>query len=748
MSNHTKQPNPEANQPRDANDAASLAENILEEEAKRQEELKKKDSDIILPDDLLPGVGEKPLTLKEGVRAGGLQMMLILFFLNVVDEFDRVAIAVLAPDIQKTFNVSDTVLLGVVGFGGIALVLGSVPLAWLADRVRRVSIVRVATVVWALLVGITGFVGNIFQFFWVRMASGAGQSNRLPVHSSLLADNYPIGARARIFAFEGMGRPIGLLLGPILAGAIATWAGGDEGWRWAFVFFAIPPLLLIFAMIGMKEPARAGNEQKSIMGQGFELPPLGKDLPVSISSAYQRLKKIKTFYFLCVGVGVLGFALVTVPIQISLLLEDQYGFGAYTRGWMISLAWAASLISIPIAGLVFEKLFRKDPVLMVKLAGAFVAFSGIFIFASLRFGQPLVIVAGVGLANACTSAAFVSAGPTISAVAPYRMRAQAFALLPVFIFLMGGFFGNILAGSVSDAMGERFALSVIAPPAAILGGFLVFYGARYMKRDISLAVSELLEEQEELKNISERPDDIPVLQVRNLDYSYGSVQVLFDVHLEVKKGETVALLGTNGAGKSTLLRAVSGLGIPDRGVVRLNGRTLTYTAAEVRYKQGIVGVRGGTAVFPGLTVEENLKATVLYEVKEANEVGKRLGEVYEVFPALKDKRRQMAEDLSGGQQQMLALGMSLMCKPEILLIDELSLGLAPVVVAELLEVVEKLKQQGQTMLIVEQSLNVALTIAERAVFMEKGRVRFEGPAKELAERDDLVRAVFLGSEGG
>ena len=196
------------------------------------------------------------------------------------------------------------------------------------------------------------------------------------------------------------------------------------------------------------------------------------------------------------------------------------------------------------------------------------------------------------------------------------------------------------------------------------------------------------------------------------------------------------------------MRAVSGLGVPDRGAIRLNGRTITYADAELRFKQGIVQVRGGAGVFPGLTVEENLLATMLSTKEEKAEIYRRVERVYDVFGALREKRNQAAGDLSGGQQQMLAFGMGLMHEPEVLLIDELSLGLAPVVVQELLEVVEQLKETGLTMIIVEQSLNVALSVAERAVFMEKGRVRFEGPAQELAERDDLVRAVFLGAEGG
>ena len=271
-------------------------------------------------------------------------------------------------------------------------------------------------------------------------------------------------------------------------------------------------------------------------------------------------------------------------------------------------------------------------------------------------------------------------------------------------------------------------------------------------------MEELLEERAEHERISAAGASAPVLQVRNLDFSYGPVQVLFDVSLEVARGEVLALLGTNGAGKSTLLRAVSGLGFPDRGVVRLNGRTVTYAEAEARFAAGIVQLRGGGGVFPDLTVRDNLRAALSRRTQAQGldqpgrtaraEAEARADSAAELFPALADRLDVAAGDLSGGQQQMLALAMALAQEPEVLLIDELSLGLAPALVQELLEVVEGLRARGQTMVIVEQSLNVALAFADRAVFMEKGRVRFEGPAAELAERDDLVRAVFLGGEGG
>jgi ABC-type branched-subunit amino acid transport system ATPase component len=224
--------------------------------------------------------------------------------------------------------------------------------------------------------------------------------------------------------------------------------------------------------------------------------------------------------------------------------------------------------------------------------------------------------------------------------------------------------------------------------------------------------------------------------------------VLFDVNFEVHRGEVVALLGTNGAGKSTILRVISGLEVPERGVVRLNGRNVTYVTPEAKARLGIVQLPGGKGVFPNLTVAQNLGVSERLVVAGADDAANRLDGVYELFPELVDLRDQLAGSLSGGQQQMLALGRVLLHDPEILLIDELSLGLAPIVVQRMLAVVETLKERGKTMLIVEQSLNIALSIADRAIFLEKGSVRFEGAGQELLERGDLVRAVFFGTEGG
>ena len=222
----------------------------------------------------------------------------------------------------------------------------------------------------------------------------------------------------------------------------------------------------------------------------------------------------------------------------------------------------------------------------------------------------------------------------------------------------------------------------------------------------------------------------------------------FDLSFSVARGETLALLGTNGAGKSTILKVITGLGTPQRGVVRMHGRTITYSTPEQRAAMGIQMLPGGKGTFQNLTIGDNLIVGAYRYRHDHADVQRRIDRVLELFPSLADRLHERAGDLSGGQQQMLALARVMLHDPDVLIIDELSLGLAPTVVQDLLVTIDRLKDAGQTMIIVEQSLNVALAIADRAVFLEKGQVRFEGSAQELAERDDLARAVFLGTEGG
>jgi branched-chain amino acid transport system ATP-binding protein len=241
------------------------------------------------------------------------------------------------------------------------------------------------------------------------------------------------------------------------------------------------------------------------------------------------------------------------------------------------------------------------------------------------------------------------------------------------------------------------------------------------------------------------PDSI--LEVRDVDAGYGPIQILFGASLHVRPGERVALLGTNGAGKSTLLRAVSGLNKPSAGAIWFDGQLVSGRSPQDLVRMGAVYISGGRAVFPSLTVLENLKMSAYPVRRDRSEVSARLDEALELFPRLRERASQRAGTLSGGEQQMVAVGRALVARPKLLMIDELSLGLAPIMLLQLEEMVKVLAdEKGMTMLIVEQSLNMAAKIADRAYFMEKGAARFEGDLSELLQRDDLVRSVFFGTQ--
>jgi branched-chain amino acid transport system ATP-binding protein len=237
-----------------------------------------------------------------------------------------------------------------------------------------------------------------------------------------------------------------------------------------------------------------------------------------------------------------------------------------------------------------------------------------------------------------------------------------------------------------------------------------------------------------------------MLSLRNVRAGYAGTPILFGVDLDVRAGEVVALLGTNGAGKSTMLRVVSGLLRPRSGTIRLAGEDVTGLAPHRLSGRGVAQLPGGRAVFPSLTVAENLAL--------ARRQARRQGLAADgwdptaLFPVLGERSADRAGDLSGGQQQMLALAMVLAVRPQLLLLDELSLGLAPAVVAQLLPLVTALRDAGTAVIIVEQSVAVALEVADTAYVMEKGQVRFRGPAAELADHPELLHPVFLSGATG
>jgi ABC-type branched-subunit amino acid transport system ATPase component/sugar phosphate permease len=728
---------PGSTAPDDAGSAAALSARLLAEEARREQETAA--IAIELADDQMPGVGTSGITLREGLRLGGVSMVAVLGLAQFIEWVDRAGFNVLAPDIQKSLGVSDAVIAAIGGAFGILFLAGSIPLSSLADRRSRTRLAAVSLSVWSLVVFATAFVTNAFQLFVARLGSGLGQSYQLPVNSPLLIDTYPIEARGRIFALNNIIQNCGHGLAPLLAGGVAAIAGGDEGWRWVFVVTAVLAIPIVIATFALREPRRGRHEMQAVLGE--EVASDDDELPISLSVAFERLNKIKTFHYFLIGMSAVGFALFSVPLFLNLIFEHRFGLGGFERGLATSAMIIPGLVAVALVGRHTDALFRRSPPQCLVFIGGLIALFGVFVAVGVFMPNLAAFLVIVGIGEAMAQAAFAIVIAPISSIIPYRLRSRGVAMIGLYIFLFGAFFGSVVTGLLADEVGRRGAIAIVVVPSALLGGALIAYGARFVRHDAAMVVEELEEERDEHRRLQEHGADSPVIQVRNLDFSYGKVQVLFDVSLDVWRGETLALLGTNGAGKSTLLRVVSGLGVPQRGVVRFNGRTVTYADAELRVKIGIVQLMGGTAIFPPLTVEENLRmGGFLYSGKDLE---RRIERVCDLLPVVKERMRSTAGDLSGGEQQMVALAMTLLHEPEVLIIDELSLGLAPLVVQRLLEVIRELQARGMTMIIVEQSLNVALSVADRAVFMEKGQVKFEGVASDLLARDDLVRAVFL-----
>jgi len=233
-----------------------------------------------------------------------------------------------------------------------------------------------------------------------------------------------------------------------------------------------------------------------------------------------------------------------------------------------------------------------------------------------------------------------------------------------------------------------------------------------------------------------------MLRVRGIEAGYGGVRALFGVDLEVAEGEIVALIGANGAGKTTLLSLISGLLRPSAGEVSFQGQSLVRLAPKKIVDLGLVQVPEGRQVFSSLTVAENLEMGA-YSRKRSAGIRKEMESVFRLFPVLQERSGQRGGTLSGGEQQMLAIGRALMAKPKLLLLDEPSLGLAPLVVAEIMRVIQGLKAAGTTVLLVEQNARQALKTADRAYVLETGRVTLTGPARELAANVEVQRA-FLG----
>lgn len=234
-----------------------------------------------------------------------------------------------------------------------------------------------------------------------------------------------------------------------------------------------------------------------------------------------------------------------------------------------------------------------------------------------------------------------------------------------------------------------------------------------------------------------------MLEVKNLSVHYGMIQAVRNVDFTVKEGEIVSLIGANGAGKSTILKTLSGLIHPSEGEIVYLGENIALTSAKKIVEKGLVQVPEGRHVFPGLTVKENLELGAFLR-KDKEEIQKDMEAVFERFPILKERKDQDAQTLSGGEQQMLAMGRALMSRPKLLLLDEPSMGLAPIFIREIFKIIQEIQKTGTTVLLIEQNAKMALSISNRAYVLETGSVVLSGTGQELLESDEIQKAYLGG----
>ena len=658
--------------------------------------------------------------------------LLVLFGLNTVDELDQAAFSILLPNIRDSFGLSIAGVLSVQAFvQPIAIGLGLL-VAYYADRGRRTRIAALGGATWAAFSVLTGFAVNIFMLGFSRIGAALGKSVNQPTHNSLLSDYYPTDVRASVYAFHGAANPVGNVLGPLGAGAIALWFS----WRVPFMLAAIPTMILVFLALGLKEPKR-GVQDRLALGAAQEEAET-EETPPTLAEAFRMLFAVKSLRRIYTALPFIGAGAAGASSLLNLFWADVYHLNEIQRGAISSASQPVALLGLAIVAPLSQRLMNRDPALSLRLLGlSSIATAGSYALIAL---SPNVWVAILGalLQTAVLASLLPGVYAIFSVVIPSKVRSLGF--ISGLVFAAPGAFVLVFVGAIGDTFGLRIAILVMIP--LYVGGFLVIASAgKFLADDIHSVRVQSMAEQEVRKALSE--GDPKLLLIRDLDVGYDQVQVIFGVDIEVAPGEIVALLGTNGAGKSTLLRAISGQTDPMSGAIYFDGKDITHIDPVGTFALGIVQMPGGRAVFPTLTVEEHMQLAGWSMRDDPEHVQRATAEMLDIFPRLQERWDQPAGNLSGGEQQMLALAMALVAKPKLLMIDELSLGLAPTIVAQLLDVIRRINAQGTAILIVEQSINVALTIADRAYFLEKGEVRFSGPTAELLDRGDIVRAVFL-----
>ncbi len=660
--------------------------------------------------------------------------LVVLFGLNAVDELDRTAFGILLPNIRDEFGLDNTKVLGIVALSSVAALALQVPIAQYADRSKRVPLAVIGALIWGAFSGMTGLATGVVLLTVARSGSSLGKAVIDPTHNSLLADYYPIEARSKVFSTHRAANAVGAFVGPLSAGLLAY----AFGWRVPFIVFVVPTVVFALLALKLHEPVR-GKWEREAMGASEEVANTEETVP-SFAESWRTVQKIHTLQRLWWSLPFLATALIGFVVLASLMYEQQFGLDERGRGIAAAVSEPFQLVGLVIGTRYITKRFMADMRGLIRFISKVALLTSV---ASVAFALSPNVVVAVAV-NCVISGTLAVVGPGIlvalSLAIPARARATGFSVASLWV--IPGLMILPLIGWISTQVGIRWGMLTLVP-LFIIGSLILGTAQNTIDADIAQVWQASAARSEAL--YQRRRGEADLLLIRNLDAGYGGRQVLFGVNFDVKEGEIVALLGTNGAGKSTLLKSISGVVEADRGAVILDGRDVTHAPPNEIAALGISQMPGGQGVFGGLTVNENLQLAGWTRRHDPKGRAEAVEEVLTIFPLLRERMHRDAGDLSGGQQQMLALGMAFVAKPRVLLIDELSLGLAPVIVGQLLPIVQRVADQGTAVILVEQSVNVALTVAQRAYFMERGTIRFSGPTAELLDRTDLLRSVFLSS---
>ena len=690
---------------------------------------------------------DETASLRQLVREYGLSYypLVALGLLFVADTFQSYAFIVLTPEISTTLGASVAAITAALSLQRLAISVAPLPVAALAQQRRpHRALLCVSTgLAWSLMTLFTGFVASLAGLIIILLLDGLSTGSVIALHPSLLVDSYHPRARVRVLSvYNAFGASVNIL-SPGLVGLLTGLAGLT--WRGVFLSLGGTSLLVTLFSIRLRDPGYGHWDTEQLRQQAHEAAPdddeLGAaDVDLGFWEICRRMLLVPTNRRLYAGWAIFGILTIPLLAFISFFLDERWNLGPGGRGVFFAFYGACGVGALLVFGRRAERQFSQSPRQVLRTAGWLLA--GAVVAVAVAGVMPVFV--GVLVFIAISGAAMAMMLPLMTvalmSIVPAGMRPHAQALVAIFQAI-GGLAGALLLGGIQAQYGTGATMLAVAIPG-VIGAAVIASAGNLIENDLDRMIDGVLEE-EHIKEVKRSGGHLPLLVCRGINFSYGQLQVLFTVDFTVDDAEMVALLGVNGAGKSTLLRVISGVVLPSSGTVRLRGQEITYLDAERRTGIGIVQIAGGRAVFGPLTVVENLRTFAFTLRRDRRRVEAAVEECLDAFPALARRRDALASTLSGGEQQMLGLCQALILHPRLLLIDELSLGLAPIVVGQLLQMVRRINQEGTAVVLVEQSINIALNLVHHAYFMEKGQIRFDGRSSDLLARDDLLRAVFL-----